>query len=74
MRHNDTTIFHYVYCAPLSIFNVLTQPFFVVKAIFCESRKWKMIDILQTGKVIVMIFATLVAGAFSDDRLKRKSS
>ena len=33
-----------------------------------------MIDILQTDKVIVMIFKTLVAGAISEDRLKRKSS
>ena len=32
------------------------------------------IDILQTDKVIVMIFATLVAGAFIDDCLKRKLS
>ena len=32
-----------------------------------------MIDILQTGEV-VMIFATLVAGAISEGRLKRKSS
>ena len=30
-------------------------------------------DILQTDKV-VMIFATLVAGAISEGRLKRKSS
>ena len=33
-----------------------------------------MIDILQTDKVIVMIFAILVAGAIIDDQLKRKSS
>ena len=33
-----------------------------------------MIDILQTDKVIVMIFVNLVAGAISEDRLKRKSS
>ena len=33
-----------------------------------------MIDILQNAKVIVMIFATLVAEAISDDRLKRKTS
>ena len=33
MRHNDmndTKIFHYVHYAPLSIYNVLTQPFFMV--------------------------------------------
>ena len=30
-----------------------------------------MIDILQKDKVIVMIFVTLVAGAISDDRLKK---
>ena len=29
-----------------------------------------MIDILQTGEVVVMIFATLVAGAISEGRLK----
>ena len=32
-----------------------------------------MIDILQTGEVVVMIFATLVAGAIIEGRLKRKS-
>ena len=30
MRHNDTTIFHNMHCAPLSIFNLLTQLFFMV--------------------------------------------
>ena len=30
-----------------------------------------MIDILKTDKIIVMIFATLVAGAISDDCMKR---
>ena len=33
-----------------------------------------MIDILQKDKVILMIFVTLVAGAISDDHLKRKMS
>ena len=33
-----------------------------------------MIDILQTGEIVVMIFATLVAGAISEGRIKRKSS
>ena len=33
-----------------------------------------MIDILQTGEVVVMIFATLVNGAISEGRLRRKSS
>ena len=66
-------IFHYVHCAPLSIFNLLTQPFCVVLVIFSESRNMKMIDILQKDKVIVMIFATLVTGAISDDRLKKKN-
>ena len=33
-----------------------------------------MTDILQTDKVVVMIFATLVAGAISEGRLKRKLS
>ena len=70
MRHNDTTIFHYEHCAPLSIFNMLTQLFFMVR-LFSESEILKMIDILQTNKVIVMIFATLVTRAISDDRLKR---
>ena len=32
-----------------------------------------MIDILQTGEVVVMIFATLVAGAIIEGGLKRKS-
>ena len=32
-----------------------------------------MIDILQTGEVVVMIFATLVAGAISEGRLKAHS-
>ena len=36
-------------------------------------KKW-LIYILQTDKVVVMIFATLVAGAISEGRLKRKSS
>ena len=30
MRHNGTTIFHYVHCASLSVFNVLTRPYFVL--------------------------------------------
>ena len=30
MHHNGTTIFHYVHCASLSIFNVLTRTFFVL--------------------------------------------
>ena len=29
MRHKDATIFHYVHCVPLSIFNVLTVIFSV---------------------------------------------
>ena len=33
-----------------------------------------MIDRLQMGEVVVMIFRTLVAGAISEGRLKRKSS
>ena len=33
-----------------------------------------MIDILQTDKVFVRIFATLVAGAISEGRFKGKSS
>ena len=33
-----------------------------------------MTDILQTDKVIVMIFTTFVAGAISEGRIKRKSS
>ena len=55
LDHNESTIFHYVYCAHLSIFNVLTRPFLCCKWFFSESRKWKMIDILKTDKVIVMI-------------------
>ena len=31
MHHKDATIFHYVHCVPLSIFNVLTQSFPVLK-------------------------------------------
>ena len=42
MRHNDATIFHYALCVSLSIFNVLTQSFSVLKS-FC--RKCKKIDI-----------------------------
>ena len=44
------------------------------KWFFSESRKWTMIDILQMGEVVVMILATVVAGAISEGRLKRKSS
>ena len=39
---------------------------------FLVSYKSKTIDILQTDKVIVIIFATLVAGAISDDCLKKE--
>ena len=38
-----------------------------------ELPKINIIDILQKDKVIVMIFATHVAGAISDNRLKRKT-
>ena len=41
---------------------------------FKKTDELKMTDILQTDKVVVMIFATLVAGANSEGRLKRKSS
>ena len=74
MRHNDTTIFHYVHCGPLSIFNMLTQPFFRVVSDFLVSQKNEKWLIFYKQIVIMMIFATLVAGAFSDDRLQRKSS
>ena len=30
MRHNNTTIFRYMHCAPLSIFSFLTRPFYPV--------------------------------------------
>ena len=30
LKAHHTTIFHYLHYAPLYIFNVLTQPFFVV--------------------------------------------
>ena len=30
--------------------------------------------LIQTDKVLVMIFATLVTGGITDDRLKRESS
>ena len=51
-----------------------TAIFRVVSDFLASHKNEKTIDILQTDKVIVMIFATLVAGAFSDDRLKMKSS
>ena len=38
VRHKDTTIFHYVHCVSLSIFNVLTQSFSVLK-VFAENVK-----------------------------------
>ena len=37
-RHNDATIFHYAHCVSLSIFNVLTQSFSVLK-VFAENLK-----------------------------------
>ena len=39
MHHNDTIIFHYMHCAPLSIFNVLTQPFFFSVSDFLASHE-----------------------------------
>ena len=41
--HNNAPIFHYVNWGPLTIFNVLTQPFSAL------NQKWKMIDIWQTN-------------------------
>ena len=38
MHHNDPTIFHYAHCVSLSIFNVLTQSFSVLK-VFAENVK-----------------------------------
>ena len=38
VRHKDATILHYVHCASLSIFNVLTQSFSVLK-VFAENVK-----------------------------------
>ena len=57
MCHTYTTIFCYTHCVPLSIFNMLTQPFFVVEV---NGEKWKVIDILQMAKDIVMVFAQLL--------------
>ena len=36
VHHKDATIFHYVHCVSLSIFNVLTQSFSVLK-VFAEN-------------------------------------
>ena len=38
MCHKDATTFHYVHCVSLSIFNVLTQSFSVLK-VFAENVK-----------------------------------
>ena len=38
VRHKDATIFHYVHCVSLSIFNALTQSFSVLK-VFAENVK-----------------------------------
>ena len=38
VRHKDATILHYVHCVSLSIFNVLTQSFSVLK-VFAENVK-----------------------------------
>ena len=38
VRHKDATIFHYVHCVSLSIFNVLTHSFSVLK-VFAENVK-----------------------------------
>ena len=53
MRHNDATIFHYAHCVSLSILNVSTQSFSVLKS-FC--RKCKKIDISQTNTARGLIF------------------
>ena len=37
-RHNDATIFHYAHCVSLSIFNVFTQSFSMLK-VFAENFK-----------------------------------
>ena len=37
-RHNDATIFHYAHCVSLSISNVLTLSFSVLK-VFAENLK-----------------------------------
>ena len=44
VRHKDATIFHYVHCVSISIFNVLTPSFSVLK-VFDENVK--KIDIWQ---------------------------
>ena len=74
MHHNDTTIFHYVLCAPLNIYlqRSDTAILRVVSDILASHKNEKMTDILQTDKVVVLIFSTLVTGAISKDRLKRK--
>ena len=38
VRHNDATLFHYLHCVFLSIFNVLIQSYSVLK-VFAENVK-----------------------------------
>ena len=44
VRHKDVTIFHYVHCVSLSIFNVLTLSFSVLKI---SAENEKKMDIWQ---------------------------
>ena len=39
-HHKDATIFNYVHCVSLSIFNVLTQSFSVLKVSAKNVKRW----------------------------------
>ena len=67
VRHKDATIFHYVHCVSLSILNVLTQSFSVLK-VFAEKK-----DRYLTNEYSYRAdFTDLDAIYGSDDGLKRK--
>ena len=68
VRYKDATIFHFVHCVSLLIFNVLTQSFSVLK-VFAENEK----DRYLTNKYSCRAdFTDLDAVHGSDDGLKRR--